>query len=339
MTALAAHGFSLGSDGDIDQLRNSSAPFRNAPRRSPRTGTGASRNGERLTPAKPGPAAPAWDRRAWAKDRPDKTTPTIGGDLQHRWLTELADLGYRTPTRPVQFAPDPGGDRPRERGRRDRVSAGHAEVGVERRGHPRRGGAGPGPHRFSSTRRSGWRSPKTSPPVPSPRVCPWRPGGVPEHVRALTSARVIEVEADLISQIAARTATPRAVAGVDLDLDQAGLDVGQQAAASGFPCRPCAGGGRGCRRRGEDQLLARSAASSTLQGEDLLVVTPTFKAAQVVRPNRGLTAGSAAWLIHQYGWRWNKHGEWNRLRPGEQDPVSGRHPIAGRRRRRASEGG
>lgn len=46
----------------------------------------------------------AWDTRAWASGRPDKITPQPGADVHGRWLAELAALGYRDPTWPIQLA-------------------------------------------------------------------------------------------------------------------------------------------------------------------------------------------------------------------------------------------
>ena len=64
------------------------------------------------------------------------------------------------------------------------------------------------------------------------------------------------------------------------------------------------------------------------QGHRLVVVTPTLKAAQVAAQELGTRAFSAAWLAHQYGFRWDDDGRWTRetihrlhraawLRPGD----------------------
>ncbi|WP_372733979.1 ATP-dependent RecD-like DNA helicase [Nocardioides sp.] len=55
------------------------------------------------------------------------------------------------------------------------------------------------------------------------------------------------------------------------------------------------------------------------QGRRLLVVTPTLKAAEVAAAETGAEGHSAAWLIHQHGWRWDDDGHWAR-RP-DPDPV------------------
>ncbi len=52
----------------------------------------------------PGPALrEAWDRRAWARARPDKVVPTDGAELVARWNNELREVGYRDPAGPVQL--------------------------------------------------------------------------------------------------------------------------------------------------------------------------------------------------------------------------------------------
>ncbi len=40
----------------------------------------------------------------------------------------------------------------------------------------------------------------------------------------------------------------------------------------------------------------------------MLVVTPTLKAAQVAQAETGADAYSAAWLVHQHGYRWDTDG-------------------------------
>ncbi|MER6973681.1 AAA family ATPase [Nocardioides sp. NPDC000445] len=45
----------------------------------------------------------------------------------------------------------------------------------------------------------------------------------------------------------------------------------------------------------------------------MLVVTPTRKAAQVATAETGAAADSAAWLLHQHGFRWDANGRWGRV--------------------------
>lgn len=58
-------------------------------------------------------------------------------------------------------------------------------------------------------------------------------------------------------------------------------------------------------------------------GHRLVVVAPTLKAARVAGVQLKSSASSAAWLVHQHGYRWTEDGVWTRLTPGEIDQVSG----------------
>lgn len=49
------------------------------------------------------------------------------------------------------------------------------------------------------------------------------------------------------------------------------------------------------------------------------MVTPTLKAAQAARAQIGADAFSAAWLIHQYGYRWDDDGHWSHVETPRQD--------------------
>src|SRR3954467_12276197 len=95
--ALAAHGFTLGRTGEILELAEYVGPFS---ARAAQIGRKVDRYEREWTAAhpdeQPGPALrQAWDRRAWAEDRPDKVIPRPGTNVSERWLTELADVGYR----------------------------------------------------------------------------------------------------------------------------------------------------------------------------------------------------------------------------------------------------
>ena len=58
-----------------------------------------------------------------------------------------------------------------------------------------------------------------------------------------------------------------------------------------------------------------------MRGRRLLVVTPTLKAAEVAVRETGADGRSAAWLIHQHGWRWDDDGHWTR-EPAEPSPAA-----------------
>ena len=134
---------------------------------------------------------------------------------------------------------------------------------------------------------------------------------VPEHVRSLTSPHVLEVEADLITRLARRADQParRARIGgrglVRIDPTQAAV-VGALAGDGPLVVvEGAAGAGKTTALRSIQQLLSR-------QGHRLLVVTPTLKAAEVAAAETGAEGHSAAWLIHQHGWRWDDDGHWTR---------------------------
>ena len=65
---------------------------------------------------------------------------------------------------------------------------------------------------------------------------------------------------------------------------------------------------------GAGKTTTLAAAAAILDGDHrrLVVVTPTRKAAAVAAGQLGGHAFSAAWLAHQYGFRWDAEGRWTR---------------------------
>ena len=80
-----------------------------------------------------------------------------------------------------------------------------------------------------------------------------------------------------------------------------------------------AGAGKTTALRSTQTVLAR-------QGHRLLVVTPTLKAAEVAAAETGADGHSAAWLIHQHGWRWDDDGHWTRRPDPTPDPAARLRP-------------
>src|SRR4051794_779456 len=114
--ALAAHGFSVGATGEIQEIGEYVGPFS---ARAAQIGRNADRYEREWTQAHPGELPGpvlrrAWDARAWAEGRPDKVIPRSGADLVARWRAELASLCYRDPAHPVSLAPTPIGALDRE---------------------------------------------------------------------------------------------------------------------------------------------------------------------------------------------------------------------------------
>ena len=63
---------------------------------------------------------------------------------------------------------------------------------------------------------------------------------------------------------------------------------------------------------GKTTTLAAARELLTQDNTRMVVVTPTLKAAQVAEEQLGAAAFTSAWLIHQYGFRWDKDGHWSR---------------------------
>jgi conjugative relaxase-like TrwC/TraI family protein len=325
-SVLAAHGLTL--DPDTNEIREL-APHVGA--FSARTAQ-IRRNVDRYEAGwrskhpgeEPGPRLrEAWDRRAWAEERPDKVVPTDGRELVARWNGELRDLGYRDPTKAVELA----GTRP---GWIDRDAA--AELVVSTLG----------------AKRSSWNSAdirgKTE--VLLAQTCLLADtaartelaeditaraadrcvkllhrADVPEHVRSLSSPQVLEVEADLIARLARRATRPAhkvRVGGrglVRIDPTQAAV-VGVLAGDGPLVVvEGAAGAGKTTALRTTQQLLAQ-------RKRRLLVVTPTLKAAEVATAETGADGHSAAWLIHHHGFRWDADGHWTRQVTATPEPSA-----------------
>jgi conjugative relaxase-like TrwC/TraI family protein len=316
--ALAGRGYSLDEDGEIQQLAPYAGGFS-------RRAAQINRNVDAYEAAwrvehpnqEPGPRLRrTWDRRAWADARPDKVVPRSGADLVAAWNSELRDLAFTPPT---SRAPEPG----LQIGRINRDVA--ADLVLTRLG----------------AKRSAWNAAdirgEAERLIASVGVVAERPvrqelvedvaerarsrcvpllerDDVPEHVRSLTSERVLAVEADLVDSIAARSARPVTdavrLSGTN-HFDPGHLDPAQQqvvAALAGDAGLLVIEGAAGT---GKTTTLA--AARDVLDADDrrLVVVTPTLKAAQAAQQQVGTDAFSAAWLVHQHGYRWDDDGHWS----------------------------
>src|SRR6266545_6342613 len=325
-SVLAAHGFT--PDPETSEIREL-APYVGA--FSARTAQ-IRRNVDRYEAAwrsehpgeEPGPRLrESWDRRTWAEARPDKVVPTDGRGLVARWNSELRELGYRDPT---DFVPLAG----TRSGWIDRDAAVDLVVSI------------------LGAKRSAWNSAdlrgKTEVLLaqtgllaePAARVelaeditaraahrCVtllYRPD-VLEHVRCLSSPQVLEVEADLVARIARRAAQPARkvrIGGrglVPVNPTQATV-VGALAGDGPLVVvEGAAGAGKTTALRSVQQLLSQ-------RGRRLMVVTPTLKAAEVAAAETGADGHSAAWLIHQHGWRWDNDVQWTRQPNPLPDPSA-----------------
>ena len=329
-SVLAAHGFTL--DPDTSEIREL-APYVGA--FSARTAQ-IRRNIDRYEAAwrsehpdeEPGPQLrEVWDRRAWAEARPDKVVPKDGRELVARWNTELRELGYRDPAEALPLA----GTRP---GWIDRDAAADLVVSV------------------LGAKRSAWNTAdirgKTE--VLLAQTCLLADSAarteladditaraasrcikllhrtdVPEHVRSLSSPQVLEVEADIVARIARRAPQPARKARIGgrglVRIDPTQATVVGVLAGDGplVVVEGAAGAGKTTALSSAQEVLSR-------QGHRLLVVTPTLKAAEVVTAEIGADGRSAAWLIHQHGWRWDDEGHWARRSEATPEPAARLRP-------------
>ncbi|MCU1658628.1 MAG: trwC2, partial [Pseudonocardiales bacterium] len=331
--ALARHGYTLTASGEIAQLAPFVGAFSKRARQIERqldryeTEWRVQHPGE-----EPGPALRrAWDSRAWAEDRPDKVTPESGIELRGRWLNELASLGYRDPAAPTDLVRIPVGEVDRD----EIVQVVLARLGARRSAWNAADVRGELEQHFGGiglvcepAARTELAEDLTARAVAACVPLLDRPA-LPAHIRALTSERVLETEAELVGRLAARAAEPddhsveageiaaRAERGVRLDEGQAA------AVASLAGDRPLVVI-EGAAGAGKTTLLAAARDQLTASDRQMTVVTPTLKAAQVAQAELGAETSSAARLAYAHGWRWDEHGTWTRLRPGDTDPTTGR---------------
>jgi exodeoxyribonuclease V alpha subunit len=326
--ALAQHGFTLDpGTGEVVELAEFVGPFsaratqigRHLDRYEAEWRTGNPH-------AEPGPALRrAWDRRAWADARPDKIVPRDGAELTSRWVAELHDLGYRDQRGPASVNASRVGQLDRDQA----VGEVLARLGSRRSGWNAADIRGEVEQLIAranvvvnATVRRELAEDLTARTVNACVPLVDRPG-VPEHVRALTSRHVLEVEADLATRLARRaTTSPAHLDPIATDA-HAGLDPVQREVV-----RTLAAGAdlvviEGAAGAGKTTTLAAARTAIEQHGGRLRVVTPTLKAARVAARQVGGDASSAAWLAHQYGFRWNDSSTWTRLRVGDIDAGTG----------------
>ena len=325
---LAAHGYTLDPDtGEVVELASFVGPF------SARTGQ-IHANVDRYEAEwrtehphqEPGrKLRMVWDRRAWAEARPDKVVPRDGTELGRRWIEELRGLGFRPPG---GWMSAPGArigqlDRPaivetvlsRLGGRRSAWNAPDIRGEVERQLARAGVVAQPAVRRELAEDLVARAVEASVPLIPSDNT--------PEHVRALTSPQVLEVERRLTTRLTTRAQQPalpgRTVGWENLDDAQLAALTAINGDAQLLVIEGAAGAGK-------TQMLAAARAMAETRRRRLVVVTPTLKASQVATRELGASAFSAARFIHQHGYRWDDEGHWTRL---PESPV----PLASRLRR------
>jgi len=326
--ALATHGFTLSASGEVEQL----APFTGAfSARAAQIG----RNIEAYETAwrasnpgrEPSPATwRAWDARAWADSRPDKIVPRDGVELTRRWVEELRGLGYRDSGSTARVNASPVGQLDRDQAvgevlsrlaaRRSGWNAADVRGEVEQLIARRNVVAG-GAVRGELAEDMSARTLTECMPLTDR-------AGIPEHIRALTSRHVLDVEADIAGRLAARANTPVGALEARVIHAAVGLDSAQREVIAALGSDAQLLVIEGAAGAGKTTTLAAARTVIEEHGARLRVVTPTLKAARVAAEQVGTDASSAAWLAYQHGFRWDEHGAWTRLAPGTTAPNNGR---------------
>lgn len=268
----------------------------------------------------------SWDRRAWADARPDMVVPESGADLAQRWREELRDLGCRPPTPPTDAIEATPASTPIARIRRDAV----VELALVRLGSRRSswnaadlrgecerivanlGVIADGPVRRELTEDLTARAIAASRPL-------LQRDDVPDHVRALTSDRVLAVESDIVTRLVDRAECPGTPARVGRVVGRRELDDGQRGVVGALLGTARLVVVEGAAGTGKTTTFAAASDGLEDDGSRLVVVTPTLKAAQVAGEQVGCDAFSAAWLAHQHGFRWDQDGRWHRVEAAERD--------------------
>ncbi|MFZ2012489.1 MAG: MobF family relaxase [Nocardioides sp.] len=234
----------------------------------------------------PGPTLrQAWDRRAWADARPDKVVPTSGDELRQRWVEELHELGYLAPAPNAPLCSLRAGAVDRDGvvelalvrlgARRSAWNAADARGEVERIIASGGGVVDRAVRRELAEDLTARVTTASRPLLPR--------SDVPEHVRSFTSVDVLAVEHEIVDRLATRAEAKT-------------ITVIEGAAGAGKTAR-----------------LAATRERAIAAGRRLVVVTPTLKAAQVAEGAIGAASYSAAWLLHQHGFRWDEDGRWSRV--------------------------
>lgn len=154
----------------------------------------------------------------------------------------------------------------------------------------------------------------------------------------LTTPGVLAAEAGLAAELVRLASAPGRAADVAGVAGAAGLDAGQTAAASLVAGSHGLAVVEGVAGAGKTRMLAAAQDVLAERGRALVVVTPTLKAAQVVRGEGIGRTSSVHKLLHRYGWRWDNHGRFMKLAAGDIDPRTGMPWLGVREEHRLTAG-
>lgn len=151
-----------------------------------------------------------------------------------------------------------------------------------------------------------------------------RDGHMPDHVRHITSERVIAVEDELKARFAARVAATDMVQLDPHAFATTNLGSAQKEAAQIVASSCGLGVIEGAAGSGKTTMLREAKKVLDDQGRQLVVLAPTLKGAQEAARSLEAPAFSVHKLLHANGFRWDENGRYTRLKPGESDPDSGK---------------
>lgn len=334
--ALAAQGYSLGTDGEIDQARSATQLMskRGAQIAANRDRAEATwrarypgREPSRRTMA-------GWDKAAWEHERRAKPdNPETPEEVAERVRLELAEAGW-------DFTP--GARQPIAWQAMSIAQVDREAVAIEAVA-------------VLSARKSAWSVAELSAQVQSavtrtgvvgdPQAVTELAEDIEARARArcvtlldpdqvptamskyLSSAQVLDADRDLNLGLVglvgpALEETQQRLSSQLVRAAQAqGLDAGQAQAVAAL------GGSRhlevviGPAGAGKTAMLGAARQALESQGRDMVIVAPTRKAALVAGAEVGTQASSLSKLLHQHGWRWDELGTWSHLQPGQVDAT------------------
>jgi len=155
-----------------------------------------------------------------------------------------------------------------------------------------------------------------------------------DHVKRLMATDTAALKVTLARRIEqlstpGDTLRPETIARVAAALEPGRmLDKGQIGGASAIAGTSRIVAVSGAAGTGKTTLLKVAGAALRRAGREMVVVAPTKKAAAVAGRETESASSSLHELLHDYGWRWNTDGagatRWTRLEQGDTDPKTGR---------------
>lgn len=343
LAALAAKGYTLGADGDIEQLAHVVRPLS---RRSQQIEAVKAVKLAEWSAAHPGQEPSlsdlmAIDQYAWAADRPDKPkldseaewAATVRSEIGHidRSLVSAQRAPVDIPVRSEELDYDRLAMTALvEADRRSMTTAGRFSA-FDLRAAAIRAVAASG---VSGDRdRMQLHIDAVIAAAQTEIVDLAAPHSASGHIRQFVAADTVKARQQFSEAIAAIAEPGQPAAASDVEriaatVSQHQLDQDQLAAAAAI-----AGSDRlvvveGVAGAGKTTMLKVAREAFQLTGGRLVVVAPTKKAAAVAGQETGAAASSLHSLLRSYGYRWRPSDRpggdaWSRIEPGEVDPATG----------------